>query len=1247
MDPTEFAKHSSTDHINKLCDQFKSDLNDGISPRIEDVLSGWKGDQRTELFRKLLTIEFGFRRLEQTAPTINEFIERFPQDTENIRSFFAASLVSENDGDRAGTSGKVVNSSPKEQFGDYEILRKVGHGGMGEVFKAFDKKLNRIVALKRIHSGEFASDEEVKRFHIEAEAAAKLDHPGIVPIFEVGEHNSEHFLSMGFVEGTDLNELLKNGPLPPHDAAALIQKVAIAMQYAHEHGIVHRDIKPANILLSRSNKTSRTYQNSEHSTPQPPPFPNGRSLTNAQLSTFLSQPRITDFGLAKNISADTGMTVTGQILGTVGYMPTEQASGRTDEIGPRSDVYSLGATLYATLTGRPPFQADNILETLRQGLETEPVSPRQINPAVDKDLETICLKCLEKDAVKRYVSAQYLADDLERYIAGKPIFARPLGRVAKTWRWCKRNRSLAAVGGFAMILLMTLAIGGPLTAIYQAQLKEESDRNANQANTNLKLSNKNLTLANENRDKFRDQKDIADRKVIELGLSLKRETTEKNRANTNLLQVDDVIKNLVTEISETDGPLSLYPATQLLRKKTLRMARDHYLKLIKANPEAELSLRLAEANFELSKILSQLSGDKQPAISALHSSINLYEKLIREKSTTIKSQLKLALSYETTGTLYRSTDNPTAAKQAFQQASKVREQLKRENEKMTRYLINLSSSQNNIGLLYNATGEKQKAMKAYRQAVKITEELVRDNPADPKFQCNLGAFHNHIGITYREIGKLSEALKVYQQSLKTREQLARNFPLVAEYQLDLAISHANIGRLYHQTGNPIAAFKVSHLSVKILKLLVDENPKNNENKTFLALTLNNLGVLYRASGKNGEALRTYQQVLVIRKQLAENNPNVTKYQNGLAATHNNIGNIHSDSVRSPEAFSAYRMAMTIRKQLADENPTVTEFQNDLAESHINLGVLYFKIEKNTEGMKAFQQALKILNRLVFDNASVADYQLRLSSIYNNIGLISNATGRPVEALAAYRKKLIILEGLVKENPSVTDYKLRLANTHNDLGDSYLEMEQPTMSILHSEKAISILVELDPLAPQNVAVKMKLRDAYFNLAQGQASLSRENEARANWQKALKLDDGVLKSAILERICHSLARSGQHAESTAMASQLLKTTKLVASKYNYSCLFAIGARWAEHDSELNKKNRYRLSHHYTARSFTLLEDVAKSGFFKTTGMQNLLRTDPDLNALRHLDEFRAFAKTVGVELPAWARKPLAVRRGQRKE
>jgi len=356
------------------------------------------------------------------------------------------------------------------RFGDYELLDQIGRGGMGVIYKARQVTLNRLVALKMIRAAEFASPTLIQRFHLEAEAAAGLHHPNIVPIYETGEHEGEHFFSMELVDGFALDRYITTagfcfdrkadgdsesvvarrepsvgrassravrGEDKPsvrarqEQIARLMAKVARAVDYAHQHGVLHRDLKPGNILLDRQ-----------------------------------GEPYLTDFGVAKLIGqSGISLTVSGSIMGTPSYMAPEQAAGQSKRVTTAADIYSLGAILYEMLTGQPPFRADTPVETLKQVIEQEPKHPTTFKEGVDRDLATISMKCLEKEPQRRYPSAVALSDDLERWLGREPIHARPVNTAERVWRWCRRNPKVAALGGAVALLLVLLTLGSIITAI--------------------------------------------------------------------------------------------------------------------------------------------------------------------------------------------------------------------------------------------------------------------------------------------------------------------------------------------------------------------------------------------------------------------------------------------------------------------------------------------------------------------------------------------------------------------------------------------------------------------------------------------------------------------------------------------------------------------------------------------------------------------------------------------------------------
>ncbi|MCD6052511.1 MAG: repeat-containing protein, partial [Verrucomicrobia bacterium] len=327
------------------------------------------------------------------------------------------------DSSRGGTevmAGRIQVNLPMtlKYFGDYELLEEIARGGMGVVWKARQKSLNRLVAVKMILGGRLATPADVKRFRTEAEAAANLQHPNIVAIHEIGEHEGQHYFSMALVDGPTLAELVRHGPLPPGKAAQFVKTIAEAVQFAHQRGILHRDLKPSNVLVDSQD-----------------------------------QVRITDFGLAKVMHGDSNLTRSGDVMGSPAYMAPEQAQAKQKLIGPQSDVYSLGALLYHLLTGRPPFTGETAVDTLRQALDEDPLPPTRHNAKIPADLETICLKCLAKRPEQRYATARNLAEELERFLNYEPIFAKPASGVRRAWNWTQKNPWVFAAGFAALVVL--------------------------------------------------------------------------------------------------------------------------------------------------------------------------------------------------------------------------------------------------------------------------------------------------------------------------------------------------------------------------------------------------------------------------------------------------------------------------------------------------------------------------------------------------------------------------------------------------------------------------------------------------------------------------------------------------------------------------------------------------------------------------------------------------------------------------
>lgn len=419
--------------VHAACERFEADWRKATRPRVEDYLGPPDDPARPELIEELVALEIELRRDRGEHPAEQEYFERFPQDADIVARLFdlgtpASALVASevwppptlaDDAPRPPSPSSSAPPAQGERFGRYELISELARGGMGVVYKARDTMLNRVVAIKMILSGAMATEAERERFRREAALAAKLDHPNVVPIYEVGEQDGFLYFTMRLVEGGSLSGRIDDYRDDPISAARLVEILAEAVEYANTLGFVHCDLKPSNILIDRD-----------------------------------GSPQITDFGLARQASEASGLTASGAVMGTPSYMAPEQASGDRTSIGPATDVHGLGAILYELLAGRPPFRMATTMETVMQAIYCDPTPPREIRPEVPRGLEFICLKCLEKAPAERYPSAASLAEDLTRFLQGDAIDAS--GPVQKLRRWARREPEIVArLSGLSLVSILT------------------------------------------------------------------------------------------------------------------------------------------------------------------------------------------------------------------------------------------------------------------------------------------------------------------------------------------------------------------------------------------------------------------------------------------------------------------------------------------------------------------------------------------------------------------------------------------------------------------------------------------------------------------------------------------------------------------------------------------------------------------------------------------------------------------------
>ena len=693
-----------------------------------------------------------------------------------------------------GETVKVAAKPAIKHPDDYEIQSEIGRGGMGVVFIARQKSLNRLVALKMVLSAQFSSEAEIERFHIEAAAAGKLDHPGIVPVHEVGEYEGQHYYSMGYVEGQSLSQRMRDakGPLGPRISAKLVSKIAAAMHYAHKKGIIHRDLKPSNILLDEND-----------------------------------EPKITDFGLAKNMEFDSKLTMTGQIVGTPSYMPPEQATGIVKRIGPAADIYSLGAMLYEMLTGRPPFGAASVGETIRQVIVDEPAPPRVLNSSVPADLQTICMKCLEKEPAKRFETAGALQQELDRFLDGKPIQSRPVGRIERIWRWCRRNPIEAVLAaGLAIAVLFALIV--------------------------LVVSNRIQRTQNEKLTVALDEADASFRQMLR------------------------AVNDLFTLVSE--DRLLREPGMQPLRKELLQRALEYYQLLLQQRAD-DPSLRdeLALAYFRVGFITEQLESP-ETALDSYRLAQTMLESLFDEEPENKERLLALGDTLNAMGTAFDKLQRTDDAVAAYELSIKYREQLVEFARDNHEYQRKLANARMNLGLAIRHRDEKA-AMVQFDRAQELRVKLIESDPSNAAVQRDLARGHFNLMNIALESGDVETAERHVRHAIDGFQKLAAESSMDDRYSLSVC-QRLDADLFRNRTDDFEQALPRYLAAFKTIDVLVRKNPSVTNYIAARAEMETSLGWAYSNLGNANEAvirLRRAEQDLL---PLVKKHPEVVRFLEG-------------------------------------------------------------------------------------------------------------------------------------------------------------------------------------------------------------------------------------------------------------------------------------------------------------------------------------------------------------------------------
>jgi tetratricopeptide (TPR) repeat protein/predicted Ser/Thr protein kinase len=667
------------------------------------------------------------------------------------------------------TAGKAGSGPPLDQektrkpnglpgrIGGYEVLGELGRGTFGVVYRARDTRLGREVAIKVLHAGVNAP-EDLLRFRAEAEALGSLQHANIVQVFDTGVHQGTPYLVMELIEGGNLAQQMRGQPRPARDAAALVEKLARAMHVAHQKGIVHRDLKPANIMLAGD-----------------------------------GTPKITDFGLVKRLDRSLGLSLTGQAIGTPSYMAPEQASGRVHEIGPPADVYALGAIFYELLTGRPPFCGADVLSVLDQVRAADPLSPSRLAPRLPRDLCTICLTCLEKEPRKRYASALDLADDLRRFLDGRPIVARPAGFVERTWRLVRRRPWQAALVSCGVLVVFLAATMVTMARSRQiADLKRDRD---------LEREQRAVAVAQVEREKEEQGRRLAEQ---EHGRSLE--------------ALDGILELVVI------GALRNRPGLEPLHRELLR----YYEKLIeRQGSEPSQREKLANACLKLGKLIAK-TGQSSDARAALDRAERLYQKLTEDLPDEPRIAHQLARVLLERGRLLDDMGQPADARKDFEGALARLERLSDKGPDTLDYRRGLGEALHELAILRGQEdADPQEALQLFERALQWRKQLGGKPDAPPSDLSALGRTYGALGNLLLRLNRLDEADLAYWESQRIRLRLEKTAAAsddLDEARFQLSRGYSDLAGYHARTGSPGTAGYFLEQALEIRRELVKKTP---------------------------------------------------------------------------------------------------------------------------------------------------------------------------------------------------------------------------------------------------------------------------------------------------------------------------------------------------------------------------------------------------------------------------------------
>ena len=877
----------------------------------------------------------------------------------------------------------------------FRILRPHAKGGLGIVHVAHDGELNREVALKEIQEHHADDLDHRSKFVAEAEITGGLEHPGIVPVYGLGtDPTGRPYYAMRFIRGDSLHDALKkfhadgkpvgNRGERSVEFLKLLRRfldVCNAIEYAHSRGILHRDLKPGNIMVGEYGETL---------------------VVDWGLAKSLDRPdsATTKVSAVRPSSSGSAATLPGSTVGTPLYMPPEQAAGRIAELGPASDVYSLGATLYDLLTGKPRFPgAANVEEILRRVQTGDFPPPRHHDPTIDPGLNAICTKALSLRPEDRYATPRALADDIERHLADEPTLAlpdRPLDRLA---RWSRHHRA-ATLATAATLLSLTLAATTAALLIGQAQTATKRALNdRTEALKAQKQATDEKTAALAAQTLATEQKSVA----------LAAETKAKEQMRDVFNKARKTVADLVQLIRD-DRQLRETPALRPFRESLLKRALAFSQGFVKDyEGVADLRAEVANAYLHVGHF-TQDTGQPLDAQQAYLKAIATYEALVAERPESDDYREALAMSCNNLGNLQIATGRPAEAERSHGRAREQFERLVAVRPKSDDYQHSLATTCSNLGNLQIATGRPVEAERNFNRARELHERLVAERPESDAYRNGLATTCNNLGHLQSDTDRPVEAERNFNRARELRERLVADRPESDAYCEGLASTCVNLGHLQFATGRPVEAERNFNRARELHERLVAERPESDAYRNGLARTCIGLGNLQTRTGRRVEGERSYNRAREQYERLVIERPENDTYREGLAMTCTNLGVLQHETGRLMEAERSNNRARELNERLVTEQPNMPRFRNSLGLSLSGLGGVQ-------EGRGAFDESRRLFLAAVEHQRVALDkeqrnqfYRTCLDYAYSGLARVERRMGHHAEAATATSQRRSLWEG---------------------------------------------------------------------------------------------------------------------------------------------------------------------------------------------------------------------------------------------